>query len=99
MTGFVLGAITVGALVAGADSMPAVTCLSRNVDVEYFGPTVIPKRRARIAKAVSLVAKLGAVLFVFGLHDQGPVVLADEHHHLSGGDEVIWLFGFVPRGL
>ena len=55
--------------------MSAVTCLSPNVYVEYFGPTVIPKRRARIAKAVSLVAKLGAVLFVFGLHDQAAINL------------------------
>ncbi|MER5969536.1 sodium:solute symporter [Streptomyces sp. NPDC002055] len=95
LTGLVLGAITVGALVpAAVMSIAAATSFVRNVYVEYFHPTATPKRQVRIAKAVSLTAKAGAVAFVFGLRDQDAVNL-----QLLGGVWILQIFPAVAIGL
>jgi solute:Na+ symporter, SSS family len=95
LAGLVFGAITVGALVpAAVMSIAAATSFVRNVYVEYFHPTATPKRQVRIAKAVSLTAKVGAVAFVFGLRDQDAINL-----QLLGGVWILQIFPAVAIGL
>ncbi|AZK92570.1 MULTISPECIES: sodium:solute symporter family protein [Streptomyces] len=89
LAGLVLGAITVGALVpAAVMSVAAATLFVRNVYVPLLQPTATPKRQVRIARAVSLTAKAGAVAFVFGLRDQAAVQL-----QLLGG---VWILQILP---
>ncbi|MGW6460872.1 sodium:solute symporter family protein [Streptomyces sp. NPDC055078] len=89
LAGLVLGAITVGALVpAAVMSVAAATSFVRNVYVEYVHPTATPKRQVRIAKAVSLTAKVGAIAFVFGLRDQAAINL-----QLLGS---VWILQILP---
>ncbi|MER5184256.1 sodium:solute symporter [Streptomyces sp. NPDC002896] len=95
LAGLVFAAITVGALVpAAVMSIAAATSFVRNVYVEYFHPTATPKRQVRIAKAVSLTAKVGAVAFVFGLRDQDAINL-----QLLGGVWILQIFPAVAVGL
>ncbi|POX40724.1 sodium:solute symporter, partial [Streptomyces sp. Ru72] len=95
LAGLVFGAITVGALVpASVMSIAAATSFVRNVYVEYVHPTATPKRQVRIARAVSLTAKVGAVAFVFGLRDQDAVNL-----QLLGGVWILQIFPAVAVGL
>ncbi|MFI2209691.1 sodium:solute symporter [Streptomyces sp. NPDC020141] len=95
LTGLVLGAITVGALVpAAVMSVAAATSFVRNVYVEYVHPTATPKRQVRIARAVSLAAKAGAVAFVLGLRDQAAINL-----QLLGGVWILQIFPAVAIGL
>ncbi|MEV1068231.1 hypothetical protein [Streptomyces sp. NPDC050263] len=95
LAGLVFAAITVGALVpAAVMSIAAATGFVRNVYVEYVHPTATPKRQVRIAKAVSLTAKIGAVAFVFGLRDQDAVNL-----QLLGGVWILQIFPAVAVGL
>ncbi len=95
LAGLVFGAIVVGALVpAAVMSIAAATSFVRNVYVEYVHPTATPKRQVRIAKAVSLTAKVGAVAFVFGLRDQDAVNL-----QLLGGVWILQIFPAIAVGL
>ncbi|MEU4969042.1 sodium:solute symporter family protein [Streptomyces smyrnaeus] len=95
LAGLVFGAITVGALVpAAVMSIAAATSFVRNVYVEYVHPTATPKRQVRVAKSVSLTAKVGAVAFVFGLRDQDAVNL-----QLLGGVWILQIFPAVAVGL
>ncbi|MFI1565786.1 sodium:solute symporter [Streptomyces sp. NPDC020490] len=95
LAGLVFGALTVGALVpAAVMSITAATGFVRNVYVEYVQPTATPKRQVRIAKAVSLTAKVGAIAFVFGLRDQDAVNL-----QLLGGVWILQIFPAVAIGL
>ncbi|CAM5684716.1 SSS family solute:Na+ symporter OS=Streptomyces violarus OX=67380 GN=FHS41_008162 PE=3 SV=1 [Streptomyces violarus] len=95
LAGLVFAAIAVGALVpAAVMSIAAATSFVRNVYVEYVHPTATPKRQVRIAKAVSLTAKVGAVAFVFGLRDQDAVNL-----QLLGGVWILQIFPAVAVGL
>jgi SSS family solute:Na+ symporter len=57
-------------------------------------PTATPKRQVRIARTVSLTAKVGAVAFVFGLRDQDAVNL-----QLLGGVWILQIFPAVAVGL
>ncbi|MFF2851030.1 sodium:solute symporter [Streptomyces sp. NPDC058001] len=95
LAGLVFGALTVGALVpAAVMSVAAGTSFVRNVYVEYVQPGATPKRQVRIARAVSLIAKLGAVAFVFGLRDQAAINL-----QLLGGVWILQIFPAVAVGL
>ncbi|MDQ1013064.1 SSS family solute:Na+ symporter [Streptomyces sp. V4I23] len=95
LAGLVFGAITVGALVpAAVMSIAAATSFVRNVYAEYFHPTATPKRQVRIAKAVTLIAKAGAIAFVLGLRDQAAINL-----QLLGGVWILQVFPAVAIGL
>ncbi|MEU0532174.1 sodium:solute symporter family protein [Amycolatopsis tolypomycina] len=95
VAGLVFGALVVGGLVpAAVMSISAATSFVRNVYVEYFHPTATPKRQVRIAKAVSLTAKAGAIAFVFGLRDQDAINL-----QLLGGVWILQIFPAVVLGL
>ncbi len=95
LTGLVLGALTVGALVpASVMSIAAATSFVRNIYVEYFHPTATPKHQMRIAQTVSVSAKLGALVFVFGLRNQAAINL-----QLLGGVWILQTFPAVAIGL
>ncbi|MEW2636091.1 sodium:solute symporter [Streptomyces sp. NPDC048389] len=95
LAGLVFAAITVGALVpAAVMSIAAATSFVRNVYVEYVHPTATPKRQVRVARLVSLTAKVGAVAFVFGLRDQDAINL-----QLLGGVWILQIFPAVAIGL
>ncbi|GAA4260490.1 sodium:solute symporter family protein [Dactylosporangium darangshiense] len=93
--GLVFGALAVGALVpAAVMSVGTATLFVRNVYVEYFHPLATPKHQAQVARAVSLVAKFGALAFVFGLPDQDAINL-----QLLGGVWILQTFPTVALGL
>ncbi|MEU5939672.1 hypothetical protein ABZ807_10825 [Micromonospora sp. NPDC047548] len=95
LTGLVLGALAVGALVpASVMSIAAATSFVRNIYIQYFHPTATPKHQMRIAQAVSVTAKLGAVVFVFGLRNQVAINL-----QLLGGVWILQTFPAVAIGL
>ncbi|WP_149185116.1 sodium:solute symporter family protein [Streptomyces sp. TRM49041] len=95
LAALVFAAITVGALVpAAVMSIAAATSFVRNVYVEYVHPTATPKRQVRVARLVSLTAKVGAVAFVFGLRDQDAINL-----QLLGGVWILQIFPAVAIGL
>lgn len=69
--GLVFGAIAVGALLPAAVMSVAVAALfTRNVYVEFFVPDATPKSQVRVARWVSVLAKVAALAFVFGLREQ-----------------------------
>lgn len=95
LSGTVFGALAVGALVPAAVMSIAVSCLFvRNIYVEYFFPTATPKHQLRVARAVSLIAKVAALAFVFGLRDQDAINL-----QLLGGVWILQTFPAVALGL
>jgi SSS family solute:Na+ symporter len=95
VAGLVFGVLIVGGLVpAAVMSISAATSFVRNVYVEYFHPTATPKHQVRIAKAVSLTAKVGAIAFVLGLRDQDAINL-----QLLGGVWILQIFPAVVIGL
>ncbi|WP_248959148.1 sodium:solute symporter family protein [Sphaerisporangium perillae] len=95
LTGLVFGALTVGALVpAAVMSIAVATSFVRDIYVELFHPTATPKHQTRIAQLVSLSAKIGAVVFVFGLRDQDAINL-----QLLGGVWILQTFPAVVIGV
>lgn len=92
LAGLVFGAIVVGALVpAAVMSIATGASFARNVFVEYLQPAATPKRQLRVARSVSLIAKLGAVGFMVGLRPQAAINL-----QLLGG---IWILQTAPTVL
>jgi SSS family solute:Na+ symporter len=94
VAGVVFAAITVGALVpAAVMSISAATSFVRNVYVAHIHPTATPKRQVRVARLVSLTAKVCAVAFVLGLRDQDAINL-----QLLGGVWILQIFPAVAIG-
>ena len=87
--GLMLGAIALGALVpASVMSIAAGSWFARDIYVEYLDRSATPKRQVRVARTVSVVAKVGAIAFVLGLRDQDAVNL-----QLLGG---VWILQTAP---
>jgi len=94
-SGAVFGALAVGALVPAAVMSVAVAALfTRNVYVEFFLPHATPKHEVRVARWVSLLAKVAALAFVFGLREQDAINL-----QLLGGIWILQTFPAVALGL
>lgn len=94
-SGAVFGALVVGALVPAAVMSVAVAALfTRNVYVEFFLPHATPKHEVRVARWVSLLAKVAALAFVFGLREQDAINL-----QLLGGIWILQTFPAVALGL
>jgi solute:Na+ symporter, SSS family len=94
LAGAVFGALAVGALVpAAVMSVAVATLFVRNIYVEFFSPTATPKHELRIARMVSLITKMGALAFVFGLRDQDAINL-----QLLGGVWILQTFPAVALG-
>jgi SSS family solute:Na+ symporter len=87
--GFCLAAIAVGALVPAAImSIAASNLFTRNLWGEFRRGAMTPKQESEMAKLVSLVVKLGALVFVLKL----PAPYAIEMQLLGG----IWICQIFP---
>jgi solute:Na+ symporter, SSS family len=87
--GFAFAAIAIGALVPAAImSIAAASLFTRNIYKEYINPNCTPVQESRMAKWVSLIVKLGALLFIVGLSQQDAI-----NFQLIGG---IWILQTLP---
>ena len=88
-TGVAFGAIAVGALVPAAImSIAAANLFTRNIYKAYLKPDADDAREAKVSKIVSLVTKVGALLFVFLLDKQDAL-----NFQLLGG---VWILQTLP---
>jgi SSS family solute:Na+ symporter len=93
--GVAFSAIAIGALVPAAImSIAAANLFTRNVWVEFIDRDATPEREAAVAKIVSLLVKLGAVVFVLLLSGQFSVNL-----QLLGGVWILQTFPAILTGL
>jgi SSS family solute:Na+ symporter len=88
-TGVAFGAIAVGALVPAAImSIAAANLFTRNIYKAYLRPGADDAREAQVSKIVSLVTKVGALLFVLLLDKQNAL-----NFQLLGG---VWILQTLP---
>ena len=88
-TGVAFGAIAVGALVPAAImSIAAANLFTRNIYKAYLRPGADDKQEAKVSKIVSLVTKVGALLFVLLLDKQNAL-----NFQLLGG---VWILQTLP---
>ncbi len=87
--GVAFAAIGIGALVPAAImSIAAANLYTRSIHARFINPNLTPAQEARNAKIVSLVVKLGALVFIFLVQTQQAIEL-----QLLGG---IWMCQTVP---
>jgi solute:Na+ symporter, SSS family len=88
-------AIIIGALVPAAImSIAAANLFSRNIYKEFFRPNASPAEETRVARLVSLVVKLGALVFALELSKTFSINL-----QLLGGVWIIQTFPAIVVGL
>jgi SSS family solute:Na+ symporter len=88
-SGLAFGTIAIGALVPAAImSIAASNLFTRNIYKEYLRPNCTLKQETDVAKAVSLVVKFGALLFILYLPQEYAV-----QTQLLGG---IWIIQTLP---
>ncbi len=93
--GFAFAAIAIGALVpAAVMSIGAANLFTRNFWKAYVNPAVTPAGEAAVAKIVSLVVKVGALVFILFLPTQFALDL-----QLLGGLWIVQTFPAVVFGL
>jgi SSS family solute:Na+ symporter len=93
--GFAFAAIAIGALVpAAVMSIGAANLFTRNFWKAYVRPDVTPAGEAKVAKIVSLVVKVGALVFILFLPTQFALDL-----QLLGGLWILQTFPAVVFGL
>lgn len=93
--GFSFAAIAVGALVpAAVMSIGAANLFTRNFWKAYVNPAVTPAREAAVAKVVSMVVKVGALICIILLPTQFAIDL-----QLLGGLWILQTFPAVVFGL
>ncbi|WP_031068818.1 monocarboxylate uptake permease MctP [Streptomyces sp. NRRL WC-3742] len=94
-TGVAFAAIGIGALVPAAImSIAAANLFTRNVYKEWFRPAATPADETRVAKLVSLLVKVGALVFVLGMDKQAAINL-----QLLGGLWILQTFVAIVGGL
>lgn len=87
--GVAFAAILIGALVpASVMAIAASNLFTRNIYVEYFAQKSTPERQAGVAKFVSLLVMLGALIFVVGI----PLKFSLYLQTLGG----VWILQTVP---
>jgi solute:Na+ symporter, SSS family len=90
--GLLLGAVAIGALVpAAVMSVAAGATFASNVYLEFVNPTALPAQVALVARAVSVLVKLGALGFVVALQARDAITL-----QLLGG---VWILQTLPAVL
>ena len=88
-TGVAFGAIAVGALVPAAImSIAAANLFTRNIYKAYLRPDANDALEAKVSKIVSLITKVGALLFVLLLDKQNAL-----NFQLLGG---VWILQTLP---
>jgi solute:Na+ symporter, SSS family len=94
-TGVAFAAIVIGALVPAAImSIAAANLFTRNIFREFFKPDASPRLQTRMSQWVSLVIKLGALLFAIELHPSFSIDL-----QLLGGIWILQTFPSLVAGL
>jgi solute:Na+ symporter, SSS family len=87
--GIAFAAVAIGALVPAAImSIAAANLFTRNIFRAYFARAATPQREAAVSKVVSLIVKLGALIFVLTLERQNAI-----NFQLLGG---IWILQTFP---
>ena len=87
--GVAFGAIAIGALVPAAImSIAAANLFTRNIYKAYLKPQATDAQEAKVSKIVSLVTKVGALLFVLALDKQNAL-----NFQLLGG---LWVLQTLP---
>ncbi len=87
--GVAFAAIAIGALVPAAImSIAAANLFTRNIYREFIAPDCTPARETQVAKIVSLVVKIGALIFIVGVPQQFAIQL-----QLLGG---VWIIQTLP---
>src|SRR5258708_26692894 len=87
--GFALASIAIGALAPAAImSISAANLFTRNIYREYFRPTCTEREESNTARIVSLVVKLGALVFILFI----PTTFAINLQLLSN----IWIIHTLP---
>jgi SSS family solute:Na+ symporter len=90
--GVAFAAIAIGALVPAAImSIACANLFTRNIWREYLDKDCPPARESQVAKIVSMVVKLGALIFIIGL----PVKYAIQFQLLGG----VWIIQTLPAVL
>ncbi|HET9126525.1 MAG TPA: sodium:solute symporter [Propionibacteriaceae bacterium] len=93
--GVALAAIAVGALVPAAImSIAASNLFTRNIYRDLFRPAASPGEELRVSKLVSLIVKLGALLFVITMDQSAAINL-----QLLGGVWILQTFPAIVAGL
>jgi SSS family solute:Na+ symporter len=93
--GVALAAIAIGALVPAAImSIAASNLFTRNIYRDFFKKDATPKHEANVSKLVSLIVKVGALVFVLGL-DQSSAI----NFQLLGGVWILQTFPAIVAGL
>jgi SSS family solute:Na+ symporter len=93
--GVALAAIAIGALVPAAImSIAASNLFTRNIYRDFFKKDATPKHEANVSKLVSLIVKVGALVFVLGL-DQSSAI----NFQLLGGIWILQTFPSIVAGL
>ena len=89
--GVAFAAIGIGALVPAAImSIAAANLYTRNIHREFINPNPTNKQESQIAKWVSLIVKVGALVFILFVPTKYAIQL-----QLLGG---IWIIQTLPRG-
>ncbi|MFJ4437110.1 monocarboxylate uptake permease MctP [Streptomyces sp. NPDC088923] len=87
--GVAFAAIGIGALVPAAImSIAAANLFTRNIYKDFLKPDATPAQEARISKLVSLLVKVGALIFVLGMDKTVAI-----NFQLLGG---IWILQTLP---
>jgi SSS family solute:Na+ symporter len=93
--GIAFSAVVIGALVPAAImSIAAANLFTRNIYKEFFKPDATPRHEAKVSQFVSLLVKLGALLFALELSKQFSINL-----QLLGGMWVLQVFPSMVGGL
>jgi solute:Na+ symporter, SSS family len=93
--GIALAAIAIGALVPAAImSIAAANMFTRNIYRDFIRPDVDARTEAKVSKIVSLVVKVGALIFVIAM-DQSAAI----NMQLLGGIWILQTFPAVVAGL
>jgi solute:Na+ symporter, SSS family len=93
--GIAFAAIVIGALVPAAImSIAAANLFTRNVYKDYFKPDASPRHETRVAQFVSLIVKLGALVFALALSKTFSINL-----QLLGGIWILQTFPAIVAGL
>jgi solute:Na+ symporter, SSS family len=94
-TGIAFAAIAIGALVPAAImSIAAANLFTRNVYREFFHRNATPAQETRVSQLVSLIVKLGALVFVLALSKTFAINL-----QLLGGIWILQTFPAIVIGL
>ncbi|NGN69538.1 sodium:solute symporter family protein [Streptomyces sp. A7024] len=94
-TGVAFAAIGIGALVPAAImSIAAANLFTRNIYKDFIKPNATPEQETKVSKLVSLLVKVGALVFVLGMDKTAAINM-----QLLGGIWILQTFPALVGGL